>query len=144
MKLGLKTLVIYMAALSVALAQTNDIADETEQSQTYDEQKARSLESERGRLANQRIQAETEIRAREEQRRLEEAEQERLRAQEEAIKSEGAIAPSSDFRSAEAASSTDMSRTLKQLRSLGELKNDGYITEEEFRRIKQKILDSQI
>ena len=144
MKFGLKTLVLYMAALSVALAQTNDIADGTEQSQTYDEQKARSLESERGRLANQRIQAETEIRAREEQRRLEEAEQARLRAQEEAIKSEAAIAPSSDFQSAEAASSTDMSRVLKQLRSLGELKDDGYITEEEFRTIKQKILDSQI
>lgn len=133
MKFGLKTLVIYMAALSVALAQTNDIADETEQSQAYDEQKARSVESERGRLANQRIQAETEIRAREEQQRLEEAERERLRTQEEAIKSKEAIAPSSDI-----------SRTLKQLRSLGELKDDGYITEEEFRRIKQKILDSQI
>ena len=133
MKFGLKTLVIYMAALSVASAQTNDIADETEQSQAYDEQKARSVESERGRLANQRIQAETEIRAREEQQRLEEAERERLRTQEEAIKSKEAIAPSSDI-----------SRTLKQLRSLGELKDDGYITEEEFRRIKQKILDSQI
>lgn len=133
MKFGLKTLVIYMAALSVALAQTNDIADETEQSQAYDEQKARSVESERGRLANQRIQAETEIRAREDQQRLEEAERDRLRTQEEAIKSKEAIAPSSDI-----------SRTLKQLRSLGELKDDGYITEEEFRRIKQKILDSQI
>jgi hypothetical protein len=144
MKLGLKTLLIYMAALSVALAQTNDIANETEQSQRYDEQKAPSLESERGRLANQRIQAETEIRAREEQRRFEAAEQERLRAQEEAIKSEEAIAPSSDFRQTEAASSTDMSRTLKQLRSLGELKDDGYITEEEFQRIKQKVLDSQL
>lgn len=144
MKPGLRTLVIRMAALSVALAPTICIADETEQSQIHDEQKARSLASERAQLANQRIQADMEIRAREEQRRLEAAELERLRAREEAIKSEDAIAAGSSFRPTAAASSTDMSRTLQQLKSLGELKDDGYVTEEEFRKIKQKILDSQI
>ena len=44
----------------------------------------------------------------------------------------------------EAAGSNDMYRTLEQLRLLGELKDDGYITEEEFRKIKQKILDSRL
>ena len=143
MNFGLKTLMIYMAALSMPLAQTTDIADGNERSQTYDEQKARSLESERERLGNQRIQAELEIRARDEQRRLEEAEQETLQVQEEALKSEEAIAPGSELRPTEAGSSTDMSRTLEQLRSLGQLKDDGYITEEEFQKIKQKILGSQ-
>jgi len=144
MKLGLSTLIIYMAALSMALAQTTDNADGTERSQQYDEPKTRSVESERERLAQQRIQTEAEIRAREEQRRLEEAEQERLRAQEEAIRSKVAVAPGSESRPTETSGNNDISRTLEQLRSLGELKDDGYITEEEFRKIKQKILDSQI
>lgn len=144
MKLGLRTLVIFMVAISMAMAQTSDMADATERSQTYDEQRAGSLESERARLGNQRIQTELEIRAREEQRRLEEAEQEKRRAQDEAAKSDEAIAPSSESVPTEAGDSIDMSRTLKQLRSLGELKDDGYITEDEFRRIKQKILDSRL
>lgn len=144
MKLGLRTLVIFMVAISMAMAQTSDMADATERSQTYDEQRARSLETERARLGNQRIQTESEIRAREEQRRLEEAEQEKRRAQDEVAKSDEAIAPSSESVPTETGDSIDMSRTLKQLRSLGELKDDGYITEDEFRRIKQKILDSRL
>lgn len=144
MKLGLKTLIIYVAALSMAPAQTTDIADGAERFQTNNDQEPQSLESERERLGNQRIQIEAETRAREERRRLEEAEQERLRAQEEAITSEEAIAPGSESRPTEADSSSDMSRTLEHLRSLGELKDDGYITDEEFRKIKRKILDNQI
>jgi hypothetical protein len=37
----------------------------------------------------------------------------------------------------------DLSRTLEQLRTLGELRDAGYVTAEEFERIKRKILDSQ-
>ncbi|MDH3305084.1 MAG: SHOCT domain-containing protein [Gammaproteobacteria bacterium] len=37
-----------------------------------------------------------------------------------------------------------MSRTPEQLRSLGELKDAGYVTEDEFERIRQKILNSQL
>jgi len=143
MRLYLKTLIIYMAAHSLALAQVADVADETERSQAKDEQNAESLYSERARLGNQRIQTEADVKAREEQRRLEEAERERLRAQEAARRSEEAIGQSSVVRPVEAGSSADMSRTLEQLRALGELKDDGYITEEEFSKIKQKILDSQ-
>jgi len=60
------------------------------------------------------------------------------------MKSEEVSAPRSELKPTDAGSSRDMSRTLEQLRSLGELKDDGYITEEEFRKIKQKILDSRI
>ena len=105
MKFILRTLMIYVAGLSIALAQTTDIADQAENATV----------SERERLGNQRIQIEAEMRAREEQRRIEEA-----------------------------GSRVDMTRTLEQLRLLGELKDDGYITEEEFRKIKQKILDSRL
>ena len=101
----LRTLMIYGAGLSIALAQTTGIADQAENATV----------SERERLGNQRIQIEAEMRAREEQRRIEEA-----------------------------GSRVDMTRTLEQLRMLGELKDDGYITEDEFRKIKQKILDSRL
>ena len=142
MKFSLKTLMICMAAFSLAQAQTAGIADQTNQSQTTDEPNARSVESERGRLGMQRIQTETEIRAREEQRRLEEAERERQQAQEEAMKSQEASAPAEPGPN-DTGKSRDMSRTLEQLRSLGQLKDDGYITEDEFQKIKKKILDSQ-
>ena len=135
MKFIIRTLMIYVAGLSIALAQTTDIADGAESATV----------SERERLGNQRIQIEAEMRAREEQRRLEEAEQARLRAVEAAKRSEiAAIAPGSMPGATAAGSSVDMSRTLEQLRMLGELKDDGYITEEEFRKIKQKILDSRL
>lgn len=144
MKPGLKTLMILMAAPSMALAQTSDEADRTERSRTYDEDRVVSMESERARLGNQRIQTEVELRAREEQQRLEAAEREKLREQDEGTESDAAIAPSSGSPPTEAGSSKDMSRTLEQLRSLGELKDAGYVTEDEFERIKQKILDSQL
>jgi xanthine dehydrogenase iron-sulfur cluster and FAD-binding subunit A len=142
-------LIIYAAALPVALAQSADSPDANDS----------AMGSERARLANQRIQAEVEMRAREEQRRLEEEAQARLRAEEAAARSEMAAAQSSRPETAgmsevaavehaepeaiEAAGSNDMDRTLEQLRLLGELKDDGYISEKEFQRIKQKILDDR-
>ncbi len=135
MKFILRTLMIYVAGLSMALAQTTGIADQAESATV----------SERERLGNQRIQIEAEMRAREEQRRVEEAEQARLRAQEAALRSEAAaIAAGATPGATQVDNSVDMRRTLEQLRMLGELKDDGYITEEEFRKIKQKILDSRL
>jgi hypothetical protein len=125
---------LYVAALSMALAQSTGTADGVED----------SLGSERARLANQRIQAEAEMRAREEQRRLEEEAQAKLRAQQAAARSEMAAAQDSEQETAELASGEDMSRTLQQLRLLGELKDDGYVSEEEFQRIKQRILDDRL
>jgi hypothetical protein len=129
MKIILRTLMIYVAGLSMALAQTTGVEDSTV--------------SERERLGNQRIQIEAEMRAREEERRLEEAEQARLRAEEAALRS-AAAAPVATPGASKADNSVDMSRTLEQLRMLGELKDDGYITAEEFGRIKKKILDSRL
>ena len=135
MKSILRTLMIYVAGLSIALAQTTGIADQAENATV----------SERERLGNQRIQIEAEMRAREEQRRLEEAEQARLRAAEAAQRSEiAATTPDAILGASAAGGRVDMSRTLEQLRMLGELKDDGYITEDEFRKIKQKILDNRL
>ena len=135
MKFILRTLMIYVAGLSIALAQTTGIADQAESATI----------SERERLGNQRIQIEAEMRAREEQRRIEEAEQARLQAAEAAQRSAvAATAPGSMPGATTAGSRVDMTRTLEQLRMLGELQDDGYITEEEFRKIKQKILDSRL
>lgn len=135
MKFLFRTLLIYTAGLSMSLAQTTDIGDSP----------VDATISERERLGNQRIQIEAEMRAREEQRRLEEAEKARLRAAEAAKSSSAASnTPDSAPSATVADESVDMSRTLEQLRMLGELKDDGYITEEEFRKIKQKILDSRL
>lgn len=184
MKLITKTLMIYVAAISLALAQSADTDDVT----------ASSMGSERAKLANERIQAEVEMRAREEQRRREE-EEAQVRAQQAAARSEiaaaqfsepgrtepvtsavpvqssqaGATAPArtavpvqsspagatgpartavpvqnSQAGATAPARSNDMSRMLEQLKLLGELKDDGYISEEEFQKIKQRILDDQI
>jgi len=181
MKLILKTLIIYLVAIPLALAQTSDSGAGTE---SYPG-------SERARLGNERIQAEIELRAREEQRRLEEEAQARLRAEEAAARSAMAatqnprpemaasgetaatqnprpeVPASSETASTqnsrpemaasremaatqnpkpeptEAADSDDIYRTLEQLRMLGELKDDGYISDEEFQRIKRRILDDQ-
>ena len=84
------------------------------------------------------------MRAREEQRRIEEAEQARLRAEQAAARSAMAAAQNAKPDATETTGSDDMYRTLEQLRLLGELKDDGYITDEEFRKIKQKILDSRL
>jgi len=124
---------IYIAALSLAFAQSSDTADVAEN----------SMGSERARLANQRIQVEAEMQAREEQRRIEE-EQARLREQQAAARSAVAAAQNSSPQATEAASSDDMFRTLEQIRLLGELKDEGYISDEEFQKIKQRILDDRL
>ncbi len=127
-----KSLLICAAALSMALAQSTDSAGVTDS----------DTGSERARLANQRIQADLELRAREEQRRLEE-EQARLRAQEAATRSAAAAQPPTPVVTS-TPPGPDMSRTLEQIKTLGELKDAGYVSEEEFQRIKQRILDDQL
>lgn len=130
MNIILRTLLIYIAALSMAFAQSSDTADVAES----------SMGSERERLANQRIQVEAEMRAREEQRRIEE-EQAKLREQQAAARSEAAATQNQGPEAAEAESGDDMFRTLEQLQLLGELKDAGYVSEEEFQMIKQRILN---
>ena len=146
----LNILIIYMAAHSLALAQ---VVDATEENQAKDEPDPQTFYSERARLGNQRTQTEAEVKAREERLRFEEAERQRLqleqaererqRAQESAGRREESVNQSSVTTPGDADRSLDLSRTLEQLRTLGELKDDGYITEEEFSKIKRRILDSQ-
>jgi len=141
MKIMLKILLIYVVALSMTLAQTTNSSDAAEN----------ATMSERARLGNQRIQIEADRRAREEQQRLEQEEarlraeeQAKLRAQQAISRSEMAAAQSSKPGATELTSNNDMSRILEQLRLLGELKDDGYVSDEEFRKIKQRILDDQL
>lgn len=47
-------------------------------------------------------------------------------------------------RSARPETPADLSLALEQLRTLGELKDSGYVDDEEFERIKQRILDANL
>ena len=93
--------------------------------------------AERARLANQRIQAEAERQAEiEEQRRRQQAVQAQRSAPQ--ASSSEVDTPASDV----PADRTDMYRVLEQLRELGELRDAGYLTDDEFAVLKKKILDS--
>ena len=105
--------------------------------------------AERARLANERIAAESERRAREAER----LQQEALAAREAATDEAGddAAVPARAGPAPETAADAtpvgapqpDLSRMLEQLRTLGELKDAGYVTDAEFERIKQRILDEE-
>jgi hypothetical protein len=120
-----------------------------------------SIAAQRSQLANQRIQLEAERRAREQEERLQQAE-ELERVQREAARPDAAQASEPGPQSTlagqgqaadnsvsgaipsgneTATGNADLSRMLEQLRTLGELRDAGYVTEEEFDRIKQRILD---
>jgi hypothetical protein len=147
MKSILAALLICLALLALApvLAQSNDIA------------------AERARIANQRSLAEAEQRAREEQERLEKAAAQARVQQEMTARSTRQAVAQENFESSQpgqampaaiaaaeteatnrgaSAENTDISRSLEQLRTLGELKDAGYVTAEEFEQIKKRILDS--
>ena len=126
---------IPMLALCVApaFAQTDDAA------------------AERARLANQRIQAEMERREREVQERAEVASREPAQRAEEVEPQQArpveqvSEAPPPDRPPVPPAAkeSEDLSEALEQLRTLGQLRDAGYVTDDEFARIKKKILDEQ-
>lgn len=123
---------LFLLALApgLALAQTPDAA------------------AERARLANERIQVEAERRTQEELARADQAPGTAptpgaappVPAQAPASESRPAAEPPQPARPA--ADDARTQRALEQLRELGELKDAGYLTDEEFRRIKQRILDS--
>lgn len=109
------------------------------------------LAAERARIANQRIEA--EARAREEQER-----QARLAAEREQAAASQSAAPSAATVRRETAAATpvpsatregapspaDVDRMLQQIRTLGELRDAGYVTDSEFERIKRRILDGTL
>lgn len=107
--------------------------------------------AERARIANQRIQAEAQRR---EQEALEKqrAAAEAARQGSEQIRGTPAAYPTRLPQQALPAQSTqqpmsrqaaEISTALEQLRQLGLLRDAGYVTETEFERIKQRILDSR-
>lgn len=152
MKSSLPIMLISMIAASIAAAQTQDVSGRVERAQVYDEPDAQSMEAERQRLGNQRIQQEMERRAREEEkRRLEEERQrgEPLRGpagqpldvpqgNAPAVMESAAPLPQSSRPEGD----SGMSEALDQLRTLGELKDAGYISKQEHEELKQKVLDS--
>lgn len=95
--------------------------------------------AERARLADERIQAEAERRSREEQEQ-----QNRAAAPVAPVPasapSRAPAGPAAPTRPATAADLTE--RGLEQLQELARMKEAGYLTDAEFQRIKQKILDS--
>lgn len=95
--------------------------------------------AERARLADERIQAEAERRAREEQEQQNRAAAPVAPAPASAP-SPAPAGPAAPTRPATAADLTE--RGLEQLRELTRMKEAGYLTDAEFQRIKQKILDS--
>lgn len=117
---------------------------------------AQDIAAERARLANQRIQAEEQRRSQEEEAQQQVPSQ--LRANQAGPDATAASPPPQDDSSGteRTAGATenetdsapidriDMSRALEQLRELGALKDSGYLTDEEFRLLKQKILDGAL
>ena len=137
MKTSALVVFICMLCPALAVAQSNDAA------------------AERARIANERIQAEATRRAEEEERRRQAEAQLAAERAAAAARSEQQQAqqvmrddPPVTTRRPEpprppAGSTADMSRALEQLRTLGELKDAGYLTDEEFARIKNRILESR-
>lgn len=106
------------------------------------------MAAERARIADQRIQAEAARIAGEEDERQRQAEAQ-ARAQEELPAARAAEQPGTQAAPVKSTSppdpvipDADMSTALEQIRTLGELKDAGYLTDEEFARIKSRILDS--
>jgi hypothetical protein len=103
--------------------------------------------AERARLGNERIEAERQ--AREEIEKLNQAQE--PAAQEPAAQAAAVATPATEPQSEAPPAGArrppaDADRTergLQQLRELGKLKDAGYLSDAEFRRIKQQILESQ-
>jgi len=151
---------------TVALAQAPNPAEERARlaNQRIEAEAARKAaeeeqaREERARLANERIQVEAARRAEEERARQEFATQAAARPPADAGPAPGSAlvavpsAPASQIPASEpppvspgarAARDAQTTRALEQLRQLGELRDAGYVTEQEFDRIKNRILDDR-
>ncbi|MDJ0758193.1 MAG: SHOCT domain-containing protein [Woeseiaceae bacterium] len=128
---------------------------------------AQDMAAERARIANQRIQVEAARIAEEEKRRAQ-AEAEEAAAREryeerlvqraeanartpveeqpviEPIPLGPASSPAPVPAPVSASNQPGLSRILEQIKTLGELRDAGYVTDEEFQRIKSKILDGEL
>ena len=102
---------------------------------------ANDVAAERARLANDRIRAEEEQRARDEAEKVEQAQVEQAQVEQAQVEKPAVPAES---RTPPTADRIEMTRALEQLRELGALKDAGYLTDEEFQLLKQKILDGAL
>ncbi len=149
MRTRLAITIIGLVAPALAVGQSSDAA------------------TERARIANQRIQAEAQRQAEEEEKRQQEiarqeAENARRQVELEQLEARQAAAAAEQQKQQLAqvdrppveatptgrtvatvpASRAEMNKVLEQLRTLGELKDAGYVTADEFERIKKKIIDA--
>ena len=145
--LGTGLTILSAAILSLSTAQADDAA------------------AERARLANQRIQAEAERRAQAEQQRQEQVSAQAPTMAVSADSSMNRQVVAEEYQPTEAAKitspgstttedtgpglpapggATGMSQALEQLRTLGELRDAGHVTEAEFERIKARILETAL
>lgn len=100
----------------------------------------------RAEIANQRIQAEVETRRRakvEAQAVDQEAQDQQTTTSEVSTAAARQVSTVAPQAAASPKSRADMSLTLQQLRSLGQLRDAGYVTADEFERIKQRIMDGE-
>ena len=93
-----------------------------------------STADQRAKLANQRIQVEADQKAKEEKAK----EEERLEKEATDRESVTNATPKTD----RAVDRSDLYRVLEQLRELGELKDAGYLSDEEFQELKEAIIAS--
>jgi flagellar motility protein MotE (MotC chaperone) len=107
---------------------------------------ADDVAAQRARLANDRIRAEEEQRARDEARRAEQAQAEQAQVEQAQAEQAQVEKPmvAAESRTPPTADRIEMTRALEQLRELGALKDAGYLTDEEFRLLKEKILDGAL
>ena len=107
---------------------------------------ADDVAAQRARLANDRIRAEEEQRARDEAERAELARAEQVQVEQAQAKQVQVEKPvdAAESRMPPTADRIEMTRALEQLRELGALKDAGYLTDEEFRLLKAKILDGAL
>ena len=112
-----------------------------------DEQDFESIGAERARIGNARIQQDMERRALEEERQLAAAQPEdaAVSAAPPAVQEPRATAPQAASPPPAvpvpaAPANSNMSETLELLQKLGELKDAGYVSEDEYNKLKQKVL----
>ena len=109
-----------------------------------DNEESSALEAERQRLGNARIQYEMERRAREQEQRLEAEQQDVAQATEAAREQEEQGSPDIQDAATDQPDDHSIAETLELLQKLGDLKDAGYVTEDEFARLKEKILSDHL
>ena len=127
-----------MAAPTSALSQTYDPPKQVQirPITAQREAEAERLRQEQMRLENERLRQEIQLREREAQRR----EQERVQLQREATERERAQVAALREQEKET-NQTAGPDIYEQLRTIGQLRDNGILTEEEFQGLKEKILD---